>query len=138
MGPPNLCEGLRLSDGQAVDQAARARVPLCVQASRQVERRLRSDVPVEDLAIVATRGDGVPRPGFRQAQHGAVVTVEAEQAPDTRISRFEMILYIFVCYAILLSQDHGVQRPAYQGGPARIVGPYDGAQRLLRHNVGQD
>src|SRR5213078_4549723 len=103
---------LRSSHRRCVDEAALA--PQVVGAARQLQYRLRADVALEDLAIVADRLDRAIRPILVETEQLAGVFRRAEDALHDRVLAVRLLLV-----------DVGLREAVFLGFDQRVNDPLD-------------
>src|SRR6185295_7378677 len=136
--PTSLSYVLRSSaDWRRILQPALA--PEFVEAASEPERRLLADVAFEALAVIADLLDDVVGPVLREPSHLTHLVFDAEHAPDFRILGFPLhVVDVGLGDALLLGDQHDVERPADDVAPA-VVAMADGRpERLLGDDLRQD
>ena len=108
-----------------------------VEAALDLDRRAHADVALERFAVVPDRLDDAIGPIVREAQALAEIALDAEQAADVGLGRFEHLVDIGLRDAELLRGDHREMRPLHELEPFDVVGPHRGAERLLGDDLRQ-
>src|ERR1700751_3763760 len=117
-----------LSDGRRIlDSAPR---PERIQAARDAQSRLCSNVSLIDFAIVAYRPNGTCGPIMLKAELLAELTFAPDQAPDVGIGRFQRIVDRDRLDAELLGIDQRVERPFDQIEPLVVALSYHRPERF--------
>ncbi len=124
--------------GGRVHQAALG--PQVVDAARQRHRRLRPEVALEALAVVADLLDDRDRP--TPASRPSSLPVSSE-TPRKRCTPGSLLLGLLLVdiglrQAVLLGFDHREQGPAHDLEPLVVAAPHRRAERLLRDHLRQD
>src|SRR6516164_1312553 len=112
--------------------------PQLIAAARQLERRVRADIAVVDLAIIADLLDDVDDPVIADAEALAELTFDAEHALHLRIRRFHHLVDIPRSHAVLLGVEHGEMHPTHDRRPLAVALAHHRGQGLLRDDLGQD
>src|SRR6185437_17145347 len=91
----------RSLERQPVDEAAL--VPQRIQSARHLERAARAEIAIENLAVIANRGDRAHRPVLRQSGIRPEAAGGAEDAPYVGIvGALRELAHIGLCDAELL------------------------------------
>src|SRR5215813_1575806 len=81
--------------------------PEPVNAAADAELRTRSHVAFEHFAVVADLPDDAHHPILGQAELLAEITLDAQEAPDLGLVRFERFVDVLGGYPELLGIEHG-------------------------------
>src|SRR6185369_10181792 len=126
-----------LADRRRVHQAALG--PEVDDAARQPDRRLRPEVALEALAVVADLLDDAIRPLLVEAEELAGVFRDAEEALYRGILAARLLrVDVGLRESVLLGFKHREQRPAHDLEPLVVAAPHRRPERLLRDHLGQD
>src|SRR5689334_8788278 len=126
-----------LADRRRVHQAAFG--PEVVDAARQPDRRLRPEVALEALAVVADLLDDAVRPLLVETEELPGVLGDAEETLDVGILGARLLrIDVALRQAVLLGLEHREQRPADDLEPLVVAAPHRRTERLLRDHLGQD
>src|SRR5262249_14829014 len=98
-----------LPDRRRVLDAALGPEP--IDAAADAELRPRSHIALEDFAIVADLLDDAHHPVLGQTELLAEIALDAQQAPDLGLIRFERFVDGLGGYAQLLGIEHRIERP---------------------------
>src|SRR5471032_576940 len=149
-----------LPQGQGIHQAAL--VPQRIEAAREFEGRLRSDVALVAFGVVADLPDDVGSPGLVESERLAVARHDAKQELDAWVGRTKLVVDITVLignltgYALnirvfrfswraitfgnaqLFSFEHCEHRPPHDVEPGVVAAPDIGSERFLGDDLRED
>src|SRR5436305_2826153 len=125
-----------LTDRHGVHQPALG--PQIVVAAFELQRRAKTEIAVEYLAVIANQFDGVVGPLLVEPERLAHARSGAEHALDGRIVALEHIVDISLVDAALLALDQGIDDPIDNIVPLLVAVPHDRGQRLLRDALRHD
>src|SRR5690606_21501307 len=105
--------------------------PERVQSTLYLERGIRPDVTIEDLAIVSDRRDHLHHPVVGEAHIGAEIAVLAEKAAHIRIFGIDHLFDIGLGHAQFLGIDRAEMHPFDDVEPLLVTLAHQRPQRLL-------
>eukprot|EP01026_Neomeris_dumetosa_P064533 TRINITY_DN6151_c0_g1_i2.p2 TRINITY_DN6151_c0_g1~~TRINITY_DN6151_c0_g1_i2.p2 ORF type:complete len:260 (+),score=23.37 TRINITY_DN6151_c0_g1_i2:269-1048(+) len=126
----------RSTERRSVQDAALR--PELVDAPRQLQRRVRTNIAVEGLAVIADALDDVIGELLVEPELLAEIRLLAEHPKHFRIGRAGHLVDIRLGDAKLFGDDHGVQRPADDIAELVVAMTGHRAERLLGDDLRQD
>src|SRR5690554_1009554 len=110
---------VRSADRRRVMQTALR--PKGIHAALDLERRVRPDIPVENLAVIADRLDDMNHPVFGEADVLAKGSVQAEKTADIGIVRIQHLVDIVPGNTQLLGIEQPEMNPLHDVEPLFVT-----------------
>src|SRR6516165_9622848 len=124
------------SDRRRVLDAALGPEP--VDAAADAELRACSHIALEYFAVIADLLDDAHHPVLGQTELLAEIALDAQQAPDLGLIRFECFVDGLGGYAELLGIEYGVERPFDDVEPLIVAMAHHRPEWFLGNDLGQD